>query len=424
MKTKIISIIVIVLVILTNIPSLAAPEEATNAGMRMQPLIDKLNSITDSDIKASLSKYSDIKTHWGSPYIGKLTLLKILEGSNGKFVPDGNINIASFIKITVLALGYNISPSISIKTKWYDSFVKQALADKLISIGEFEDYTKPITREQAAKIMVRAITLKDKAPNQRLFNSLRAKSRDYIKVNDMYKQFMTDAYLLGAFEFAKDGVMNPKGVLTRAQACAVAIRLLDMKARTPYTVAENEVLHIKGTGEHPDSTIEDEFGFMPFTIYPLSNPEIIPAANYLKNTCVPLDKGYASISYSEEPGLIGTGFYKSKDVYKEQDPTKFSMTIGVWVNDKIPTNMMNPYDINIMDCIEVKTLHLDVIISFFKYLFGNDSQKVIALFNKYLSATKSMKDDVVIGNRRVVFSKHDGENGFGLGICAFGYNAK
>lgn len=407
MKSKVLVLTLLFIMIISSMSSIAADNTQTNAAMRMQPLIDKLNSITDSDIKSGLSKYSDIKTHWGSSYIGKLTLLKILEGSNGKFVPDGNINIASFIKITVLALGYKISPSISIKTNWYDSYVKQALGDKLIDVGEFKDYAKAITREQAAKIIFRAATLKEAAPeNKDYFTVMRCRITDFAHISDKYKDSFVKAYLMGYFELPANGGSFPKNNLTRAQACILLFKLLDDNAKAKFAVKDDEY-YMAGDVK----------------VYPAVIMEPVKAINHMINS-MGLSKGY----------IIGGGAgvdrgnftcYENEEEMNTNSVTGRDADLDIRNSTK-PYFINWPYFLNINNPVVFTKYHKDFTKELFMYLFEKNGQKAYAEYEKFMATKTSVEiysKVIKIGDRYLRMNMFNG-NGVSMFITCKGGSSR
>lgn len=384
MRLKILSFL-IAFVMITMVPTYGAEVTQTNAGMRMQPLISKLKTFTVSDINLALSKYSDVKTHWARPYIGKLVLLKILGGSNGKFIPDGEVNIATFLQMTVLSLGYKIAPSISIKQNWYDSYVKQALMDKLIDIGEYKDYSRPITREQAAKIMYRAGTLFQAAvEDQNSYVVMKCRIRDAAYISDKYLDSFVKSYIMGYFVLNSTAMSNPQGKLTRAQACTIVIKLLDVSQRGKFAINEDEY-YVTQKGEK---------------VYPKNIMDPVKAINVM-NSYLPKAKGY--VNWGGGPTGMGYEFYDNEEDFHAVYEPNMNCAITVY-NDGSVRHTNYPYAMVIYHVDKFKSLHRDVFIELFKYLFEKDSDKAIAELDKFLnvSGTETLKE-IKINDRYLTF---------------------
>jgi hypothetical protein len=392
MKSKVLVLTLLLIMIISAVPNNAADNTQTNAGLRMKPLIEKLNTFTASDITTTLAKYSDVKNHWANPYIGKLTLLKILEGSNGKFVPDGNINIASFIKITVLALGYKISPSISIKTNWYDSYVKQALKDKLIVAGEFKDYTKAITREQAAKIIFRAATLKEAAPeNKDYFTVMRCRITDFAHISDKYKDSFVKAYLMGYFELPANGGSFPKNNLTRAQACVLLYKLLDDDAKAKFAVREDEY-YMAGDVK----------------VYPAVAMEPVKAINHMIKS-MGVSKGHVKGGGYDDTKATFT-FYASYEERLLHSVTGMDATLEIRNGTK-PYFINWPYYLDINNRIEFMKYHKDFVKELFVFLFEKDGQKAFSEYEKFMvikSSEEKYRKVIRVGDRYLDMNMFNG----------------
>ena len=174
------------------------------------------------------TRFSDIKdTDWFSENVYNLVGKGILDGyTDGTFKPDSNISIDAFIKITVIAMGYDIEKG---QGYWAEPFIQKALELGLIEAGEFSDYPAPITRVQMAKII--ACALKEAySENIHDFGLL---IKDFNDVPEKYREYVLKAFVKGIITGKPDGSFAPNDKATRAEAATMIVRLLDAGKRKP-----------------------------------------------------------------------------------------------------------------------------------------------------------------------------------------------
>ena len=164
------------------------------------------------------STFSDVPAgHWAAADIARAVKAGYVSGlPDGTFKPDKPVSRAEFIKMAVDALGYETSGS---DGAWYTDYVNSALANGLIAPDEYgakPDYTAAMTRQELARIAVRAIgeTAKDRH----------------------------DALILavknGMLSGTGNGELAPDGTTTRAQAVVVMERILKVNRGEKLPVDE------------------------------------------------------------------------------------------------------------------------------------------------------------------------------------------
>jgi hypothetical protein len=187
------------------------------------------------------SKLTDLFTngiaHWAKPYIDRLIEKEIIVGyPDDTFKPNNNVEVDSYIKMVVCALGNNFENG---NDNWASPFINKAIELKLIDNNEFNTYRRSITREEAAKVIVQALAATEELPSVEQINKYISKVPDYTNVVDKYKQHALTAYATGMITGDPKGNFNPKDNLTRAEAATVIMRLLDKSLRKPIP-AEDE----------------------------------------------------------------------------------------------------------------------------------------------------------------------------------------
>lgn len=199
-----------------------------------------------STTSALAATYSDVPENaWYTGYVNKISELKGFAGyEDGTFRPDNQITQEEFVK-TVVALtvgeqpeatGENTEPKRSWKNCW-DSWAQPYL-NKAMEMGliteedtDFRYNGLPCTRGNMAKIATRAFEyLKEEDIADT--STYAAKLKDYSDIPDKFKSYVLQAYGKGIISGYEDGTFRSDGILTRAEASSVLVRLID-KAERP-----------------------------------------------------------------------------------------------------------------------------------------------------------------------------------------------
>ena len=174
---------------------------------------------------------SDIEEHWGKEYINSLVDRGIVDGyTDGTFKPDNTIGRDAFIKLTVVALGYKVGNA---EGYWAQNYIDKAIELNLIASDEFDDYTKPIKREEMASIVVKAIVKEEFEADSNLLDYILHDINDYGNITDKYKHSVLSSYAFGVIT-GYDGYFRPQGTATRAEASTILTRYLEEDIRQPY----------------------------------------------------------------------------------------------------------------------------------------------------------------------------------------------
>lgn len=151
---------------------------------------------------------------------------------DGTFRPNENITAAQFITIVARCAGLRES-SASI-SHWAAPLLQAALEagwydwDELPPTGE--GYEKPITRQLAVKVLMRAL-LPDVRGD---YTAESAKISDFSALNGRYYDTTLAAYSAGVAKGDQNGNFRPLSSLTRAEACALIQRArVRMDGQTP-----------------------------------------------------------------------------------------------------------------------------------------------------------------------------------------------
>ncbi|MCT4687471.1 S-layer homology domain-containing protein [Vallitalea sp.] len=180
--------------------------------------------------------FNDVsKDYWASDSIKKLVKSGIVNGyKDGTFRPKDNINVDSFIKLTVTAIGFT-----NIKNAdgyWATNYINKALELSIIDKEQFKTFSRNITREEMASITIKALGyVEDKDDIQNNFVFIKNHIRDFYNIADKYLQDVVESYYYGLITGRSRG-FEPKSNATRADAVTVILRLLDKDSRKPIII--------------------------------------------------------------------------------------------------------------------------------------------------------------------------------------------
>lgn len=337
-------------------------------------------------LNASEPVLKDIGKHWAKDNITYLYNLRYIGGyPDGSYKPNNPVNVAEFLKMATLGIGYKLENNHVI---WYENYVNKALEIGLITEGEFPNLTAPLTREQVAKIAVQAVLHIEEKPSQELDELISMNIRDFTKISDNKKQDVIDAYRIGLMAGDNDGFFNPKGILTRAEMCTVIMRIMDKAKRQPFDPKNSFAIKMNNI-----------YSGDPYVICRPDKKEEIGLV-YVMQEAQSKDLGWYYVSYY--PDHFGCAFFDSEQNFKSEDISHMSFMINLdRYGNEIPT-----YDIVVYNPQKAKELHRTPVEEAFKYLFGQDYQKAMAIYDQYMEegvkkTAKKSDTDYNIDNRRI-----------------------
>lgn len=377
----------------------AADSTDTEIGNLIKPLQEKLAAMTSKEIEKNVAQFKDMEKHSNRNQVGKLVGLEIISDAS-QYNPDKPIQADHFIKMLIRAMGFKVVNNAS---NWFKPYADLAKKYGLVKTGEISDFTKPISRELATKILVRAVLLVEAAPDSKYDEYIIGKLKDYSKITDSCKQSVIDACKLGLLNGS-----NPKSNLTRAEAAVVVLRFLDKKERTPMKPRAGEVLKIQ-------SPLMEWI-----EIYPGTIPETFNITKALI-TNIPMAKGYVPVCYNSN-GIVFADFYESEASWKAD-------CINSIGSIEIDYKHQNKYvfTLGVNDSAKYKTMFADYVREILKvmYITAEGKAKAIALHDKYMNAkyirTDGLNDytETTIENRLSLFLRYN-EAQFGMQLKLIG----
>lgn len=342
----------------------------------------------------------DIGKHWAKDNITYLYNLRYIGGyPDGTYKPNNPVNVAEFLKMATLGIGYKLESG---QFVWYENYVNKALEIGLITEGEFPNLTAPLTREQVAKIAVLAVAHIEERPSQEFDDLISMNIRDFTKISDDKKQDVINAYRMGLMAGNNDGFFNPKGILTRAEMCTVIMRIMDKAKRQPFDPKNSYAIKMNNI-----------YSGDPYVICRPEKKEEIGLA-YVMQEAQSKDLGWYFVSYY--PDLFGSMFYNSEQEFRNEALSHMTFFINLdRYENEIPT-----YDIVVYNPQKAKELHMAPVEEAFRYLFGQNYQKAMALYDKCIEedlngTAKPSDTNYIIDNRKINIYR-DNSSGFVFNI--------
>ena len=195
-------------------------------------------------------QFTDVKENdWFCKDVMELTKKGFILGYPDKtFKPNAQISVDEFIKTLISSIDENVEPSEG--DYWADNYIQKAKELGIVKDGEFQDYTRYITRGEMARMIVRTAELNGENQYDKLEN-FKYIIPDYNDIKADLQEYVIKAYSKGLITGYGDKSFGADDFATRAQACAMIIRLSD-ESRRPK-VDSTVVPRYKVVGNEEDS---------------------------------------------------------------------------------------------------------------------------------------------------------------------------
>ena len=212
--------------------------------MKKKILATFLSAVTLISCSSALAAdYSDVnQSAWYASYVNKISELNAFSGyEDGTFRPDNQITQEEFIKTVVCLIcgELNESNAPTVKNTWNSKWSSWAVPylDKAFELGLITEQDTmfklvgiPCNRGEMAKVITRAVEyLKEDSVADT--STYITKLKDYSRMKEEYKPYVLQAYAKGILSGYDDGTFRDDGLLTRAEASSVLVRLIDKNER-------------------------------------------------------------------------------------------------------------------------------------------------------------------------------------------------
>ncbi|WP_336785838.1 S-layer homology domain-containing protein [Paenibacillus sp. MMO-177] len=174
-------------------------------------------------------KMIDIANHWAEASILKLIERGIIPGMNGGlFYPEDNVTTEQFVTMVIRSSKGNIEPTSGC---WSSGYMDYALYKGIIEDYDITNISKPIERRSAARIVHEAL-LTEFGERDEYEWSAAENLRDLYSCHTCVMH-IAQVYVKGIMHGRDNNVFDAVGSLTRAEAAAVIVRMLDRDQRIP-----------------------------------------------------------------------------------------------------------------------------------------------------------------------------------------------
>ena len=212
--------------------------------MKKRILATFLSAVTLISCSSALAAdYSDVnQSAWYASYVNKISELNAFSGyEDGTFRPDNQITQEEFIKTVVCLIcgELNESNAPTVKNTWNSKWSSWAVPylDKAFELGLITEQDTmfklvgiPCNRGEMAKVITRAVEyLKEDSVADT--STYITKLKDYNRMKEESKPYVLQAYAKGILSGYDDGTFRDDGLLTRAEASSVLVRLIDKNER-------------------------------------------------------------------------------------------------------------------------------------------------------------------------------------------------
>lgn len=212
--------------------------------MKKRILATFLSAVTLISCSSALAAdYSDVnQSAWYASYVNKISELNAFSGyEDGTFRPDNQITQEELIKTVVCLIcgELNESNAPTVKNTWNSKWSSWAVPylDKAFELGLITEQDTmfklvgiPCNRGEMAKVITRAVEyLKEDSVADT--STYITKLKDYSRMKEEYKPYVLQAYAKGILSGYDDGTFRDDGLLTRAEASSVLVRLIDKNER-------------------------------------------------------------------------------------------------------------------------------------------------------------------------------------------------
>jgi hypothetical protein len=432
MIKRLILVVLSMLMMVSSVTGFAATADDTVTGMRMKPLIDKYQSLTQAEIDTQAARFPDISGHYAKPFVARMTAINIIAGyPEGTFGPNDTLLACHFLTMLVKALGF--TPEVPRGQAYWKPYVDIALQEGLVYEGEIADYTGPLTRELAAVIATRALMQYEPAPAELYYDYNTTKMSDFGLVTDKYKQGVVLAYRMGLF-MGSNNLFEPKGTFTRAQGAIIINKLLDKSLRVESVPNPSEAVSFTSYDFNEyffpgsEGTANKTYTFYPGE-FPL--PEIFDVVKAHIQSKSKLTGGFIVQGFQPTTQFFKTELYRDQataDKFYKENPNYPTMSTGLFIyTDKATTKgAINDqssgflYDINVTDVSTYNACMKEYVHEVFKTLFGPDAAEAIRIHDEYLALTLAgepfQQTKVFLNYRKVRFVGGVGSMGPGMRV--------
>ena len=180
--------------------------------------------------RGKLPSFTDVKgKDWFSLWVDLAYNTGIMSGTGGNlFEPTRAVTVAEALQMAANMdsryMGDDFHTTAHVSNPWYTDAVNYCLASGIISGGQFEDYTRQITRRELAQVFA-ATELAKSLPQRNSLSRIMTQVGD-VNASDPGATAIYSLYAKGILTGVDDRLsFHPDDAVTRAEAAALAARL-------------------------------------------------------------------------------------------------------------------------------------------------------------------------------------------------------
>jgi len=177
--------------------------------------------------------FPDVRTHWARDYILALAEKGGIAGMpDGSFLPEDNVTFPQFVKIIIGCEYGEIGPVDG--GDWVSGFMQKAREVGIIDLTDME-YTGDITRNDAARVVADSL-IHIYGEEAAADTSIVEEFEDYPSCRSclgFFHSVVGECYVKGIITGKPGPIFDGEANLTRAEACAIIMRMMDPSLRIP-----------------------------------------------------------------------------------------------------------------------------------------------------------------------------------------------
>lgn len=186
---------------------------------------------------AEETTYSDVAGHWAQSAILRWSDYGVLQGSEGKFSPDGTLTRGQMAVILSRLLNLPAAPSAGFTDvapdAWYADGINRCAAAGILQGSEGKAMPEdPITREQAMVMLCRALGIAAEDVGAL------AGFSDLSLISDYARPYVAALVKAGVVKGDANGLLNPLSKITRAEIVTMIDRLVGHYAKDAGTFVD------------------------------------------------------------------------------------------------------------------------------------------------------------------------------------------
>jgi lactocepin len=179
---------------------------------------------------AAKGNFDDVQSHWAKTYIDALVEKGAVSGmDDGLFHPDSTITINQFVTM-IIASQYGRQKPVA-GGDWASGYIKLASEKGVIDGIDTLCADDPMSRSTAARIShYTLLNILGESDEDDVSAASRLLDFDTCKI---CREHIEQCYTKGIVAGRPDGLFDGNAYLTRAEACVIVLKVIDVSLRTP-----------------------------------------------------------------------------------------------------------------------------------------------------------------------------------------------